>query len=226
MYAGGEFEHVLGGPDRLNLLAFDATDGTLKDWAPSPNGPREDYYTASVDVLATRGNTVFVGGDFTTIAGRQQASLVALDGATGALLDWDLKPDQSVHALEVSGDRVYAGGYFQAAAGIPHLALLGATPPGWVPPPVLGPAVVLSPIRPNPVRSDATIRYVLPSAAPVSLAVYDLQGRRVQSLLERQVQPAGEHRLDVSAQRLPAGCYFYRLEAGGVVRTLKAVVVR
>jgi hypothetical protein len=226
VFAGGVFQHV-NGVDRLNLLALDATDGSLRDWAPAPNGPREDYYSASVDVLATRGGTVFVGGDFTTIAGRQQASLAALDGVTGALLDWDPKPDQSVHALEVSGDRLYAGGYFQAAAGLPHLALMGVSLPYVAPPPApLGPDVVLFPIRPTPLQSTATIRYALPAAASVSLAVYDLQGRRVESLLEHQVQPAGEHLLTVSAERLPVGCYFYRLEAGGMVSTQKAVVVR
>jgi len=168
-----------------------------------------------------------VGGDFTTIAGGQRASLAALDGATGALLDWDPKPDQSVHALEVSGERLYAGGYFQAAAGLPHLALMGVSMPYIAPPPApLGPDVMLSPIRPTPLQSTATIRYALPAAASVSLAVYDLQGRRVESLLEHQVQPAGEHLLTVSAERLAAGCYFYRLEAGGMVSTQKAVVVR
>ncbi|MBI5709762.1 MAG: T9SS type A sorting domain-containing protein [Candidatus Eisenbacteria bacterium] len=230
VYAGGVFQHV-NGENRLNLLAFDATDGTLEDWAPSPNGPREDYYTASVAVLATRGNTVFVGGDFTTIAGQQRASLAALDGVTGELLDWDPNPDQSVHALEVSGDRLYAGGYFQAASGLPHLALMGVTFPGAEPPVPgdslpPGPTVAMAPIRPNPIQSTAVIRYALPSATSVSLAIYDLQGRRVESLLEKQVQAAGEHQLSVSAEHLPIGCYFYRLEAGGVVRTQKAVVVR
>jgi len=226
VYAGGVFQHI-NNLDRLNLLAFDATNGSLRSWAPSPNGPREDYYTASVDVLATRGNTVFVGGDFTTIAGGQRSSLAALDGATGALLDWDPKPDQSVHGLEVSGERLYAGGYFQAAAGLPHLALIGVSMPYVPPPPApLGPDVVLSPIRPTPVQLTATIRYVLPAAASVSLAVYDLQGRLVESLLERQIQPVGEHQLTVSAEHLSTGCYFYRLEAGGTVRTQKAVVVR
>jgi type IX secretion system substrate protein len=220
------FEHV-NGVERLNLAAFDATNGTLRDWAPSPNGGREDAYTASVDVLATRGSTVFVGGDFTLIAGRHQASLAALDGVTGELLDWDPKPDQSVHALEVSGDRLYAGGYFQVVAGIPHLALLGATLPGWTPSPIsFGPAVVLSPIRPNPFGVDATISYVLPVTAPVSLAVYDLQGRRVETLLDRQVQSAGPHQVQVNARHLRIGCYFLRLEAGRAVRTQKAVVVR
>jgi type IX secretion system substrate protein/putative pyrroloquinoline-quinone binding quinoprotein/beta-propeller uncharacterized protein DUF5122 len=226
VYAGGSFQHV-NGQDRLNLLAFDATDGSLRDWAPAPSGPREDYYTASVDALATRGGTVFVGGDFTIIAGQQQASLAALDGVTGALLDWDPRPDQSVHALDVSGDRLYAGGYFQAAVGLPHLALMGVSLPYVAPPPApLGRDVVLSTVRPTPVQSIATIRYALPAVTTVSLAVYDLQGRLVENLLDRQVQPAGEHLLTVNAERLSTGCYFYRLEAGGVVRTQKAVVVR
>jgi hypothetical protein len=227
VYAGGEFDQVLGGPSRVNLLAFGATSGMLRDWSPSPNGPREDAYYASIDALAARGDTVYVGGDFTMIAGGQRASLAALDGVSGALLDWAPDPDQSVHALDVSGDRLYAGGYFQAASWMPHLALLGVSLPGREPPPApLGPAVVLSPIRPNPVRSDATIRYVLPSAASVSLALFDLQGRRVLSLLEHQLQPAGEHQLNMSAQHLPTGCYFYRLQAGGAIRTQKAVVLR
>jgi hypothetical protein len=227
VYAGGVFNRVLGGPARVNLLAFDATNGTLRDWTPSPSGPREDAYHASIDALAARGDTVYVGGDFTTIAGEHRASLAALDGVSGALLDWGPNPDQSVHALEVSGEQLYAGGYFQAAAWQPHLALLGVSMPGWQPPPApLGPDIVLSPIRPNPVQSDATIRYSLPAAASVTLAVYDLQGRRVESLLERQIQPAGVHQLGISAARLKMGCYFFRLEAGGTSRTQKVVVVR
>ncbi|OGU10461.1 MAG: hypothetical protein A2W29_04525 [Gemmatimonadetes bacterium RBG_16_66_8] len=227
VYAGGIFQHV-NGVDRLNLLAFDASGGTLRDWAPSPNGPREDYYTASVDVLATRGNTVFVGGDFTTIAGGQQASLAALHGVSGALLEWDPKPDQSVHALEVSGDRLYAGGYFQAAAGLPHLALMGVTLPGYVPPPdtvSYGPSLVFAPLAPNPARASALVRYVLPADAAVTLAVYDLLGRRVATLLRREREAAGEHHHLVATDGLPAGCYLYRLEAGSLTATRKLFVV-
>jgi Secretion system C-terminal sorting domain/PQQ-like domain/Domain of unknown function (DUF5122) beta-propeller len=232
VYAAGGFD-LVNGMSQPNMLAFDATNGTLRDWAPSPNGPREDYYAATAYAIATRGDTVFVGGDFTTIGGERRASLAALDGVSGAVLDWDPNPDQSVHALEVSGDRLYAGGYFQAVAGFPHLALMGATFPGAVqpPPPALdslppGPFVALAPIHPNPVGAYATIRYQLPAATPVSLGVYDLQGRQVERLIEHEVQIAGEHQVRVDASQLATGCYFYRLEAGGVVRTQKAVVVR
>jgi len=232
VYAGGEFDHALGGLNRLNLLSFSAVDGSLTDWAPSPNGPREDGYFASVDVLATRGNTVYVGGDFTLISGGHRASLAAVDGTTGALLDWAPEPDQSVHALDVTGDRLYAGGYFQAASLQNHLAVMGVTYPGAPsisPTPdtlLAGSSAVMAPIRPNPFSSHATIRYALPSAMSVSLAMYDLQGRRAENLVDRQVQLAGEHQLSMSATHLSAGCYFLRLDAGGVSRTQKVVVVR
>lgn len=229
VYAGGSFDQVLGGPPRVNLLAFDASTGALLDWAPSPNGPREDAYHASVYALATRGDTVYVGGDFTTIAGGQRASLAAVDGLSGDLIDWGPDPDQSVHSLEVSGNRLYAGGYFQAAAWVPHLALLGVPHPAGPAPPdttPIGPTVAFAPIRPNPIQGEATILYSLPSPSTVNLHVYDLQGRRVETILERQPQGAGVHRVSARVYGLRAGCYFFSLEAGGVICTRKAVILR
>lgn len=230
IYAGGLFDQVLGGRQtRVNLLAFDAATGALLDWAPSPNGPREDAYHASVYALATRGDTVYVGGDFTTIAGGQKAALAAVDGVTGALIDWGPNPDQSVHALDVSGDLLYAGGYFQAADRVPHLALMGVTYPGTTAPPdtlPIGPTLAFLSIRPNPIQLSATLWYSLPAGATVSLSVYDIQGRRVETVLDQQPQTAGVHRIGVSANHLKAGCYFFRLEAGGATRTRKAVVLR
>lgn len=229
VYAGGGFDQVVSGPPRVNLLSFDATTGALRDWAPSPNGPREDAFHASVYALGTRGDTVYVGGDFTTISGGQRASLAALDGLTGELIDWGPDPDQSVHALEVSGDRLFAGGYFQAAAWIPHLALLGvAYPAGPAPPDTapIGPTVAFAPIRPNPIQSGATLWYSLPASSAVSLFIYDLQGRRVDTILDRHPQAAGIHQVSARVDRLKAGCYFFSLEANGVTRTQKAVVLR
>lgn len=229
VYAGGVFDQVLGGPPRVNLLSFDAATGALLDWAPSPNGPRENAYYASVYALGTRGDTVYVGGDFTTIAGGQRASLAALNGVTGELIDWGTDPDQSVHALEVSGDQLYAGGYFQAAAWIPHLALLGVPYPAAPAPPdttPTGPTVAFAPIRPNPIESGATLWYSLPAPSTVNLSIYDLQGRRVETILEKQPQLAGIHQVSARVDRLKAGCYFFSLEAGGVTRTQKAVVLR
>ena len=225
IYAGGVFQHVAGA-SRLNLAAFDGRTGTLTGWDPEPNGPREDYYTASIDAVATRGNTVYVGGDFTTIAGHSQASLAALDGVSAELKPWDPEPDQSVHTIEVTGTTLCAGGYFQAVGGVPHLGLVDLDAPGLSSASPQVCSVEMEPVRPNPVRSSATIRYQLPSAALVSLSVYDLQGRRVVDVIRHQPQPAGAHEMNTSLARLNAGCYFLRLEAGGVSRTRKVVVLK
>ncbi len=63
---------------------------------------------------------------------------------------------------------------------------------------------------PNPFRMGTSIRYALPQASNVTLEVYDLQGRRVQSRV-LGVQAAGEQRAVIRASELGNGLYVYRL---------------
>jgi hypothetical protein len=90
---------------------------------------------------------------------------------------------------------------------------------------------------PNPFWSEATsrsagnpetsIRYELPNDGNVTLAVFELDGRRV-ALLESGLKTAGQHLIrwdgrDSAGNRVPSGIYFYRLEAAtpkGAVTTL------
>ena len=77
---------------------------------------------------------------------------------------------------------------------------------------------------PNPARSRATVRYAVEAPVEVDLALYDLLGRRVQTLVQQEQEGRHERRLDTS--RLPSGTYFLRLQAGGTVKTQKLTVVR
>jgi hypothetical protein len=86
-------------------------------------------------------------------------------------------------------------------------------------------AVHLAPTRPNPATTRATLSYALPTAASVSLQVYDVLGRRVARLVDRR-QRAGRHRATLNAARLPSGVYFVRLHADGVTHTRRLTVVR
>ena len=79
---------------------------------------------------------------------------------------------------------------------------------------------------PNPARSNTSIRFLLPVSGPVNLEVYDVQGRHVASLLDHELRPAGEQEVPVRTEGWRAGCYFYRLEAGGRSETRKMLVVR
>ncbi len=74
---------------------------------------------------------------------------------------------------------------------------------------------------PNPFNPTTTIRFDLPTSSDVHLAVFDMNGRRVRSLVERRL-PAGSHSINFDADRLPSGAYVYRLQTDGktVTRTM------
>ena len=78
---------------------------------------------------------------------------------------------------------------------------------------------------PNPVRDAATVRYELPATSDVSIAVYDLLGRRV-TTLQQGNQEMGRKEVQFDTQRLAPGTYFLRLETKAGVRTQRLTVVR
>ena len=79
---------------------------------------------------------------------------------------------------------------------------------------------------PNPSSDASTIQFQTSRAATVSLAVYDLQGRLVQTLASGQM-PAGTHRARWNAAGVASGTYVYRLMIDGeMVAARRATVVR
>jgi parallel beta helix pectate lyase-like protein len=90
--------------------------------------------------------------------------------------------------------------------------------------PATSPALSL--VVPNPIRGASTVHYALPSPARVTLAVYDLNGRVIDTPIDRELQPAGAHVASLQAGSWPAGCYFLRLTASGAALTRRMFVVR
>ncbi len=66
---------------------------------------------------------------------------------------------------------------------------------------------------PNPFHREARIRYELPEAGPVVLRVFNVLGQQVRVLVEERQGP-GPHTAIFDASGLPAGVYYYELEAG------------
>ena len=78
---------------------------------------------------------------------------------------------------------------------------------------------------PNPFNPATTIRYALPQAEQVRLAVYDLLGREVALLVDGNMA-AGEHAVVFEAAGLPSGTYLYRLEAGSFSQTRRFILLK
>ncbi len=83
----------------------------------------------------------------------------------------------------------------------------------------------LYPAYPNPFNSTTKITYGLPIASNVTLNLYDLSGRLIQTLVERERQ-ADVQTTILNAAELPSGLYFVRLSASGHVFTRKVMLVR
>ncbi|MFC2150727.1 right-handed parallel beta-helix repeat-containing protein [Calditrichota bacterium] len=71
--------------------------------------------------------------------------------------------------------------------------------------------VRISALYPNPFNSTARIEYQLPSAMPVRLDLFDLNGRRLINM-EQGLKQAGMHSSRIDATILPAGQYFLKLK--------------
>jgi hypothetical protein len=83
---------------------------------------------------------------------------------------------------------------------------------------------------PNPFGDGTAIAFDLPSPARTTLSVYTVSGRRVATLVDREL-PAGRHAVvwdgrDAAGYEVAAGVYLYRIEAGARVDVRKMTVVR
>ena len=82
--------------------------------------------------------------------------------------------------------------------------------------------ILLNQNYPNPFAESTSINWQLPQAAHVVLKIYDFTGREVQTLVDCE-QAMGEHKVDFNAISLPAGVYFYKLQANGIMETKKMI---
>jgi len=83
----------------------------------------------------------------------------------------------------------------------------------------------LSQNYPNPFDLRTSIVYALPVREEVTLALYDVLGREVRTLV-RQLQSPGSYRVALDAGTLKSGVYFVRLVAGRSMLQRKVLLLR
>ncbi len=217
VFVAGYFSSVGGEPHNW-VAALEAAGGGVLPWDPNADD--------RVNAVATSGSAVLVSGQFSHIGGQARRGIATLDATSGLATDWDAKSNGSASAFLTDGTTLYLGGSFTAIRDRPSggLAALTSTTTAGGPAASVGPAVALAQSLPNPAGAGASIRFSLPAAMAVRLAVYDLQGRRIETLLDSARYPAGEHRIPVATARWRPGIYLYRLETPRATLTRRLVV--
>ncbi|MDP3582439.1 MAG: T9SS type A sorting domain-containing protein, partial [Ignavibacteria bacterium] len=78
---------------------------------------------------------------------------------------------------------------------------------------------------PNPFNPTTTIEYALPKSGAVKLVVYDVLGREVAELVNKDLD-AGYHKVDFNAASISSGVYFYSIKTGDFASVKKLILLK
>ncbi len=78
---------------------------------------------------------------------------------------------------------------------------------------------------PNPFNPATKVRFELRVTGSVSLKIYDVLGREVETLVSGEKRP-GKYEIVWNAGRFASGIYFYRLSAGGFSQVRKMILIK
>jgi hypothetical protein len=84
---------------------------------------------------------------------------------------------------------------------------------------------ILTQNYPNPFNANTTIQFYLAQPSDVTIEIYDLLGRKIESVTPGFYQ-AGNHRVAWDSNNNPSGIYFYRLTASGRTEARKMILLR
>ncbi|HEU4725351.1 MAG TPA: FlgD immunoglobulin-like domain containing protein [Candidatus Eisenbacteria bacterium] len=83
---------------------------------------------------------------------------------------------------------------------------------------------------PNPFNPETSIRYTISQRGPVTIDIFNVNGARVRTLVEKAHEPGVYttrwNGTDDSGRHVASGVYFYQLRAGGVVDSKKLILLK
>jgi len=214
-------------------------DGTDLAWSTYVGGERVDECRdlavdgfGQVHLVGYSNSSDFPPDGLTSAA---EIVVVGLD-ESGAVLEynWHLFSGSANagHGIAVDqGGSVYFTGAIDVPADV-YVAKLEMSRPAAAPDrQLLARSLKITSNVPNPFNPRTAIHYELTRDATVSLAIYDIAGRRVRTLRNGEVESSGSHRAewygrDDSGRSLASGNYFARMTAGGQTAVHRMTLIR
>lgn len=78
---------------------------------------------------------------------------------------------------------------------------------------------------PNPFNPATKIRFDVPKAENVSIKIYDMLGKEIETLVNQNLQP-GIYETDWDATKVSSGIYYYRIITEKYTETRKMVLIK
>jgi N-acetylneuraminic acid mutarotase len=231
VYSGG---CTTTGNGRSNtwLGEIDPYDPTVITWREASPNPTGGNYRVG---YATLDDVLFIAGGFDSAATVYQTTTLVYNPEHDAWLSLAAKiTGMSNIACPVGPYGVYVpGGYqsgsylntFEIYSMMPHQTGVEGSPTQKP----LAPKLALG-VKPNPFKERATISFQIPATGQAELAVYNMAGQRVRTLLSGRLL-AGEHGFvwdgrDGSGKKVSSGTYLVNLKSGDQKVSKRLVLVK
>jgi outer membrane protein assembly factor BamB len=207
------------------IMGFRAADGAML-WSHPVGVEIFDMAQTTRDLPGSEGAAAIA--DSVVYVGSLDGYLYALDLLTGAeLWNWNL-------GIPVGSSPAISGNMLFVGASDGHLYGFVSTTPfvgtSSETSPARGLVFEFASPRPNPSATSTRFEWVLPERARVELAVFDLAGRKVRTLVNERLEPGkGSVTWDGSGDdgsQVASGIYFVRLKAGTETAVGKVVRLR
>jgi len=202
----GDFAYIADGNQGLQIINVqDPTNPFL-----SFNVQTEDY---AQDVVVS-GNYAIVADDSAGV----QVVDISDPGAPQIVANYNT-PGEAVD-LEIVGDYIYVADYYSL------MILYLDRETGMLEPKEMTPSnFYLSQNYPNPFNTQTTINYDVPIASRVVIEIYDILGRKVETLVDGFRSP-GSYKAVWNARDLSSGLYFYRLRADNYSEIKRMIYIK
>ncbi len=168
-----------------------------------------------VHSLAVSGSTV--------LAGTRQGVFISSDSCrTWQQVNEGLPPDQWIYHLACTSTMVYAATYPDSGVWMRPLSDLVPVEPISQPFPD---QYRLDQNYPNPFNPSTTITYTIPIQSFITIRVFDILGRKVETLVSGVIWP-GQYQVRWNTNGVPSGVYLCRLEADRSIQVRRMLLVR